>query len=887
MAKSTKKRKKRQSKKIKIIKIIILSIILILLIAGGIYAGPKIVTVIQLANDAKRIADESTIDTFKDGKTTIIYDTNGEQLCTMKASKDMYYIQMSDIPKTLANSFVVMEDRDFYNHSGIDIKAIIRAVIINSRNDTIVQGASTITQQLAKNVFLSQEVTWERKVKEIFLAQHLEKKYSKDQILEFYLNNIYFSNGYYGIEAAARGYFGKSASELSVSQQAFIAAIPNNPTKYNPLTNYDATITRRNLILKELRDADYIDSMTYNTAIAEEITITGQKAANKNSSVETYARHCATEELMKYYGFTMRNNFDTEDEYNTYEELYQQYYSSCQQMLINGGYTIYTSIDPDIQASLQESIDNNLSSFKKVSDDGIYELQGAATCIDNSTGNVVAIVGSRSQDDLDGYTLNRAYQSYRQPGSCIKPVIVYVPYLQLGNNPDTIVNDEKIAGGPSNADGTYSGQMTLRTAVSKSKNTVAWKIYRDDITPKAGIGFLLNMGFHKIWMDKSTNAAALGGFTYGVSTEEMAGAYATIVNDGEYRQPTCVEKILNTSGKAIVDTSKRSSRVYDTNSCRMMTDMLRTVVTSGTGVGAEPSNAIVAGKTGTTNSNKDAWFCGYSQYYTTAIWMGYDYPKTLSSVKTLAIFKDFMYDIHKDKKKVEFKTANGSYTKKNQTETETQSQTEEQTTTQQETTTVTPTTKAATTTHQATTKAQTPTTQQAATKTQQTKEQKTGEWEAPTKEDAPAQGRGNAAHTRYARPHRQGRAKAQEKGGTGEEAIPQEADRHREAVRRRYYDTAEIKILSRYLCRSDGEIRAAKGHRRLESSPQVHAAVLSGYTETRRQSESGGGGFAAAERNGAGGIKAGEKRDTDREAERGGNCCSRQHCRECRFSFWQ
>ena len=564
---------------------------------------------------------------------------------------------------------------------------------------------------------------------------------SINTLKKFNVNSIkyYFSNGYYGIEAAARGYFGKSASELSVSQQAFIAAIPNNPTKYNPLTNYDATITRRNLILKELRDADYIDSMTYNTAIAEEITITGQKAANKNSSVETYARHCATEELMKYYGFTMRNNFDTEDEYNTYEELYQQYYSSCQQMLINGGYTIYTSIDPDIQASLQESIDNNLSSFKKVSDDGIYELQGAATCIDNSTGNVVAIVGSRSQDDIDGYTLNRAYQSYRQPGSCIKPVIVYVPYLQLGNNPDTIVNDERIDGGPSNADGTYSGQMTLRTAVSKSKNTVAWKIYRDDITPKAGIGFLLNMGFHKIWMDKSTNAAALGGFTYGVSTEEMAGAYATIVNDGEYRQPTCVEKILNTSGKAIVDTSKRSSRVYDTNSCRMMTDMLRTVVTSGTGVGAEPSNAIVAGKTGTTNSNKDAWFCGYSQYYTTAIWMGYDYPKTLSSVKTLAIFKDFMYDIHKDKKKVEFKTANGSYTKKNQTETETQSQTEEQTTTQQETTTVTPTTKAATTTQQATTKAQTPTTQQAATKTQQTKEQRTGEWEVPTKEDAPAQ----------------------------------------------------------------------------------------------------------------------------------------------------
>ena len=155
----------------------------------------------------------------------------------------MYYIGFSDIPLTLDNAFVVMEDRDFYNHSGIDIKAIIRALIANRKSDTIVQGASTITQQVAKNVFLTQEVTWDRKIKEIFLAWGLEKKYSKEQILEFYLNNIYFSNGYYGVEAAAKGYFGKSAAELSVSEQAFIAAIPNNPTKYNPLTNYDATLT--------------------------------------------------------------------------------------------------------------------------------------------------------------------------------------------------------------------------------------------------------------------------------------------------------------------------------------------------------------------------------------------------------------------------------------------------------------------------------------------------------------------------------------------------------------------------------------------------------------------------------------------------------------------
>lgn len=642
----------------------------------------------------------------------------------------------------LADSFVVMEDRDFYNHSGIDIKAIIRAIIANRKSDTIVQGASTITQQVAKNVFLSQEVTWERKIKEIFLAWELEKMYSKEQILEFYLNNIYFSNGYYGVEAAAKGYFGKSVSELSVSEQAFIAAIPNNPTKYNPLTNYDATLSRRNLILKELRDADYIDSMTYNTAVEEDIVVTGsgEKVSTKNNSVETYARHCATEELMKYYGFVMRNNFDSEDEYNEYEDLYQKYYSSCQQMLINGGYTVYTSIDPDAQEALQNSIDKNLAGYTTVGDDGVYEFQGAATCIDNSTGNVVAIVGSRSQE-LDGYTLNRAYQSYRQPGSSIKPIVVYTPYLQQGNTPDTIVTDEKIDGGPNNADGSYAGQMTLRTAVMKSKNTVAWKIYRDDITPKMGIGFLLNMGFHRVWMDKSTNAVALGGFTYGVSTEEMAGAYATIINDGMYRQPTCVTKITNTSGRAIVDTSDREVRVYDTNSCRMMTDMLRSVVTGGTGVGAEPSNAIVAGKTGTTNGNKDAYFCGYSQYYTMAVWTGYDYPKTQNSVKTISIFRDFMEAVHKGKEKVEFKTASGVTTK--QTKTETQSQTQEETTATEEETT--------TTQVQATTQSQTQKTTAANTASSSAKAtekrtqagtdatKRTGEWDAPTQTDKAAQ----------------------------------------------------------------------------------------------------------------------------------------------------
>ncbi|MDO5403585.1 MAG: penicillin-binding transpeptidase domain-containing protein, partial [Eubacteriales bacterium] len=309
----------------------------------------------------------------------------------------------------------------------------------------------------------------------------------------------------------------------------------------------------------------------------------------------------------------------------------------------------------ELQEKLQAAIDNNLSGNTSMSKEGVYEFQSAAVCVDNSSGNVAAIVGSRSQD-LKGYTLNRAYQSYRQPGSSIKPLIVYTPYLQKEKTPDSVVEDFPIENGPKNADGTYAGTITLREAVKWSKNTVAWNIYQE-ITPRAGATFLLNMGFHKVWMDKEYNAVALGGFTYGVSTEEMAGAYAVLANDGVYKRTTCIRKIINSSGKTVVDEDNRSSvRIFDINSCRMMTDMLKTVIESGTGTNAQVENAIVAGKTGTTNDDKDAWFCGYSKYYTTAVWVGYDMPRTIAAggKYTAAIWSDFMSSVHEKLEKVEF-----------------------------------------------------------------------------------------------------------------------------------------------------------------------------------------------------------------------------------------
>ena len=275
---------------------------------------------------------------------------------------------------------------------------------------------------------------------------------------------------------------------------------------------------------------------------------------------------------------------------------------------------------------MQASIDYILGGFDEKNDEGIYTLQGASVCIDNTTGMVRAIVGGRSQDDVEGYTLNRAFQSFRQPGSAIKPLIVYTPALERGYTPDTIVVDEPIENGPVNGDGTYSGAMTLRQAVALSKNTIAWKIF-EEITPEVGISYLESMQFSNLDANDKRLPASVGGFTNGVSALEMAKGYATIKNDGGYRNPTCIIKITDADGQVLYQADQTASVVYKENACRQMTDMLQTVITSGTGRGYSLGNMPCAGKTGTTNDNKDGWFVGYTPYYTTSVWVGYDIPK--------------------------------------------------------------------------------------------------------------------------------------------------------------------------------------------------------------------------------------------------------------------
>lgn len=637
----------------KVLCLVLLIAVLILILLFYNKYGKKI---LQMQSEARQFVSESTLDTFRATETSVVYGANGKVISELKGEKDLYYLDYSDIPQDVVDAFITIEDKNFLKHKGVDLKANLRAALALVKNrGAIKQGASTITQQLSRNIFLTHTVSWERKVEEIFIATELEKKYEKWQILEFYINNIYFANGYYGIQAASEGYFSKEVDKLTLSEIAFLCAIPNNPTVFDPIDNYDNTISRRNKILKQMYEDGKISKADYKEAYDQEITLDIKKIKKKDY-VETYVNHCATRALMKEKGFTFRYYFESDEDEADYNERYTSLYNECQRSLYRSGYRIYTSIDMTQQKLLQNSVDEALAKFTDVTEEGVYKLQSSAVCIDNETGYVTAIVGGRKQNST-GYTLNRAFQSYRQPGSAIKPLIVYTPSLENGHYPDEIVEDKKFEGGPSNSNGVYSGKITLRKAVEQSKNTIAWKLF-EELTPKVGLSYLKRMNFAKIDKNDYFPASSLGGFTNGVSTVEMASAYATLANDGIYREPTCIVKITDSEGNVIVGSEKSDYQVYDKNAARMMTNMLTGVVKYGTGKGLSIPNMDTAGKTGTTNERKDGWFVGYTPYYTTSVWVGYDMPKTLEGLMGSTypgqIWYKFMTQIHEGLERMTF-----------------------------------------------------------------------------------------------------------------------------------------------------------------------------------------------------------------------------------------
>ncbi|MCR4611781.1 MAG: transglycosylase domain-containing protein, partial [Lachnospiraceae bacterium] len=572
---ANKSKKSKQSKKQKRIwRFLKFQIFLILLVVAALlyyYLGGYATKISSMRKEAETFVSKSTAETFKQSQTSIAYDTEGNVISILKGDKNSYYVPLEDMPAYVENAFISVEDKNFMNHHGIDYKGIARALWGLVTTGKVTSGGSTITQQLARNVFLNQDVTITRKLEEIFIASELEEKYTKEQILEFYINNIYYGNGFYGIEAAARGYFNKNVKDLTLSEIALLAGLPNSPTEYDPFTNLDKAVARRNIVLNAMLEDRAISKNSYDTAIAEAITLNRPEAVHNNYQ-ETFTFYCATRVLMEQNGFKFKYTFKTPTEKQKYEEEYNQAYDTYNKQLYNGGYRIYTSLDSNMQGVLQNALDNGLGAFQDVGDDGIYKLQASAVCIDNSNGYVKAIVGGRTQN-ISGYTLNRAYQSYRQPGSAIKPLIVYTPLLEKGFTPDTIVEDRRIDGGPTNADKSYDGQMTLRRAVQLSKNTVAWSLF-ERITPKAGINYLRNMEFTGLEDKDETLAAALGGFTNGVSALEMTKAYATLANDGMYRGGTCIMKITDFEGETVYQNSQVEKEIYKESAARTMTDIL-------------------------------------------------------------------------------------------------------------------------------------------------------------------------------------------------------------------------------------------------------------------------------------------------------------------------
>jgi 1A family penicillin-binding protein len=641
-----------------VIKFQIFLILCVLAALGYYYLGGYAKEVQALQQEAAKIVAASTPDTFNPSQTSLVYDANGTLVSERNDGKEAEYVAYEDIPAKYIVALISIEDKKFYKHNGVDIKAVFRAAKAMLLNGKITQGGSTITMQLAKLMFMDPDKTWQYKVQQIFLATELEKKYSKSQILEYYLNNIYFANGYYGIDAACHGYFDCELNELDISQIAFLLAIPNSPTYYDPLTNFSNTIDRRNLILQNVWEDGRISDEEYYEAINEEIVLKQAQKKSRlwNNYVDTYVYHCATKALMENEGFQFQYYFDSDEEEAEYQQEYDERYAACQKKLYTGGYTIYTSIDMNIQSSLQDAVDNNLSDFTETDDDGVYAMQGSAVCIDNNTGYVVAIVGGRSQD-FSTYTLNRAYQSHRQPGSSIKPLLVYTPSFERGYTPDSIVVDQEVEDGPKNASGTYAGEVTIRYAVAKSLNTVAWQLF-DELTPEVGLQYLKNMNFSAIVPEDYGLASAIGGFTNGVSALEMASGYAALENDGVYRQPTCVTMIVDANENVVYTAESGDVEIYKENAARMMTSVLTSVMEEGTGVRYQLDNMPCAGKTGTTNDYKDGWFVGYTRYYTTSVWVGYDMPRAVEELKSTSypghIWQSFMNGLHQDLPALDF-----------------------------------------------------------------------------------------------------------------------------------------------------------------------------------------------------------------------------------------
>lgn len=660
------RRKEKRKKRRKFMRRIFLVIFLLFLIACG-FMIHKLLPVYQdLKTQEYQILSTMSEDTFIRAGNTEIYDAAGN-LIGRVGNEHYEYISVDNVPY-VTNGYIAQEDKEFPYHNGINLKRIVKAgITLIKKNGEITQGGSTITQQVVKNNLLSQEKTFKRKALEILLALDLEKRYDKAQIMEAYCNSCYYGNGCYGIEGASEYYFGKRAEEMSLAEAATLVGTSNSPNNYNPVINYKLSMQKKESVLKNMLNENYITQDEYDSAMAEEPKIV-QKTTNveSNSYLFSYALHCTVLELMAQEDFKSLYTFDSSEEYEAYEKQYDEKYSEVYEAVREGGYKIYTSLNSEMQNKLQSYLSDGLKDFTNQGEDGLYEMQGGAVCIDNETQLVVAIVGGRE----DNNAFNRGYQSKRQPGSAIKPILDYGPAMNEGvTTPQEVLNDEPLninGWEPKNASGSFSGPVSVRDALAKSINTIAVQLY---LKADQGLTYLDKLHFSSLsYADETADSVSIGGFTNGVTVADMARGYATIANGGKYSTNTCLTKIVDKIGKTIYelpdDKSKTEEEVYLADTAFLLTDMMEGVFQQEYGTAHEyvNDNQVYAGKTGTTNNNKDAWFCGFSAYYTTVVWTGYDTPQSVDGLYgntyPAQIWSNFMNDIHNNLAKEEFTVPN-------------------------------------------------------------------------------------------------------------------------------------------------------------------------------------------------------------------------------------
>ncbi len=536
-------------------------------------------------------------------QTSLVYDMQDKPVSNIHGIENRIYVPLNEIPKDVQNAFIAVEDIRFRTHPGFDVRRMFGSLLQNIKARGIVAGGGTITQQVVRNTVLTQEKTLDRKVKEIFLAWQLEQQYSKDQILEMYLNVVYFAKGAYGIESAARTYFGKSASELTVAEGAMLAGIIKNPNRNSPFINAERSQQRKNLALDLMVKNHYLSPEEGAAAKRETI----QFAENKKPAyVHGYFMDMVVDEAAKCLGVK-------------------------QEKLYTGGYRIYTTMNSDLQ-TYAEQLYTKDELFPKSPISG-KSSESALAVMDTATGELRAVLGGKSYPEGQTHVLNRA-NAKRQPGSAIKPLVVYAPAIESNQyTPVTFIEDAPITIGnysPKNSGGKFSGMVTLRTALAKSINIPAVKVL-NDVGIENGIETAEKMGIPFTESDHYNLAIALGGMEKGVSPVELASAYTTFGDRGSYKSSTTIRRIDDSLGRTLYEYRPKKEQAISEETAFLISNLLQSAADTG-GTASRLKGRNIAAKTGTVQLPKnsgvkgsnDAWVAAYNPEYTVAVWMGFD-----------------------------------------------------------------------------------------------------------------------------------------------------------------------------------------------------------------------------------------------------------------------